>query len=200
MTRWSSGWFAAVVLSVSAFAVVVSAQRFDAHGRVVVPTPGESPLLAGPPNPGSWRVQRRIGQQFPLRVDTRVLFSELTTFRLVLPRVGAPGNDAVIIVDDVRNDAASIGSAIGRYLPGVPASVAYSGNVRGSASGVVVVSVLGGVFYGRVVVGPEAWTFYSSAGGLPYVEIASPDSGVSPFPSSVLEGRDPDPRRRPRRR
>ena len=200
MTRRSSRWFAAFVLSVAAFAVVVSAQRFDAHGRLVVPTPGESPLLAGPPNPGSWRVRRRIGQQFPLRVDTRVLFSAPTTFRLVLPRVGAPGNDAVVIVDDVRNDAAVIGSAIGRSLPGVTGPVAYSGNVRGSASGIVVLSVLGGVFYGRVVVRDEAWTLYSSSGGLVYVEISSPASGVSPLPLGVLQTRDPVLPRRPRRR
>ena len=200
MTPWSFRWFAALVLFLAVFAVVVSAQRFDSNGRLIVPPTGESPLLAGPPNPGSWRVRRTMGQQFPLRVDTRLLFSEPTTFRLVLPRLGAPGNNAVVIVDDVRNDAAAIGSAVGRSLPGMAAPVAYSGNVRGSASGLVVLSVLGGVFYGRVVLRDEAWTLYSSAGGLVYVEISSPASGVSPLPSGLLERGDPASRRRPRRR
>lgn len=180
---------AAVLIVVLGFAVAsVEAQRFDARGRRIPVPQGAPPLLAGPPNPSAWAVPRGFGQQFPLLIDRDVLYSErLLSYRIVLPRPGPPGNDVVVVVDDVRNDAGAIDRAIVRSVPGLRVPVAYSGVVRGSASGVAVVSIIGGVLYGRVVQGSEAWTLFSSPGGRPYVRIDR--AGQTTLPPQLLPRR-----------
>ena len=189
-----------LALLVGFAAAPVAAQRFDQHGRRVPVPQGEVPLLVGPPNAYAWRVHRRPGQQLPVRIDRRVLYSNPTSFRLVLPRLGPAGNDAEIIVDGVRNDAGVLDATIARSLPRLSVPVAYSGSVRGSVSGVAVISVLGGVFYGRIVAGEDTWLLYSTPRGIAYVQLDVRDTAGVPLPPGVLPpGLPGAPPRAPRR-
>ena len=182
----------AVLACLFAFGAALSAQTYDRYGRRVVPVPGEVPLLAGPPNPGDWRMARRLGQDLPLAVDFGLLYSSPTTFRILVPRVGRAGNDLEVVAYEVRNDGGLVDPASLRQFPGAGRSVSLTGRVRGSTSGLVILSVFGGVFYGRVIVGEEeAWTLYSSAGGQTYVRLSTPAPDAPDVPLLLLTPGDP---------
>ena len=124
------------------------------------------PLLAGPPPGGQWRIRRYYGLELPMVFDEELLAAGLgDSFVLVLPGLGGPRDDVVVVVDDVR--AATHVRA--PPIPGVGAqdvtSISYTGVIRGRRSSVVVLSVLYGMLYSRVVVDDDAWVLSSDQNG-----------------------------------
>lgn len=165
---------AAGVVLVAFLAAAVSAQqprRFDRHGRALPPGEAAAPLFAGPPTTGSWHVHRSFGTQLPIHVDQRMLFEGLPeSVRLRLPRVGPPGTDVDLYVDNVRAD---VPQPLG--VPGLPSlaarTVVYTGTLRTDPTSVVVLSVVGGVLYGRIVVDDHVWVIQSDRLGTAIVRL-----------------------------
>lgn len=170
-------------------------RRYDRHGRALPPAEAAAPLFAGPPGAGAWRVHRSFGTQLPIYVDQRMLFDGLPeSVRLRLPRVGPPGTDVDLYVDHVRADVPPPLRVPG--LPSVAArTVVYTGTLRTDPTSVVVLSVVGGVLYGRVVVDDHAWVLQSDRLGTAIVRLEPrrpgldrlgpegvPTTPVRPFP------------------